>query len=160
MKTVYIGLGSNLGDRRENLKRAMESLAKDDLNVMRESSIYETEPRDIVDQPWFLNQVVEAETELMPRQLLARLEKIERGMGRKLGIAKGPRLIDLDILLYGDAVVSTADLEIPHPRMTERRFVLEPLAEIAPGLRHPRTRKTVREMLDEVSGQVVRRVES
>ncbi len=127
------------------------------MNVLRESSIYETEPRDLAEQPWFLNQVVEVETDFFPRQLQERLQKIERELGRKRTVPKGPRLIDLDILLFGSAVVSTPDLEIPHPRMAERRFVLEPLAELAPDLRHPLTKRAVREMLAQVTNQLVRR---
>ena len=158
MKIVYIALGSNLGDREENLQQAREEIASADLRVVRASSIYETAPRDVLDQPWFLNQVIECETDLFPRQLLARLQKIEKTMGRKRRIAKGPREIDLDILLYGEAVVKAPELEIPHPRLTERRFVLEPLAELAPDKRHPGTRKTVREMLAGVANQAVRRI--
>ena len=158
LKIAYLALGSNLGDRRANLAAAVEHLAAPDLRITRASSIYETEPRDVPDQPWFLNQVIEIETDLFPRQLLARTQKIERELGRKRGgVAKGPRVIDLDILLFGDVTVSTAELEIPHPRMFERRFVLEPLAEIAPELRHPKTRATIREMLTRVSDQAVRR---
>lgn len=158
MKTAFLSLGSNLGDRRANLADAVARLAAPDLRVVRASSIYETEPRDLPDQPWFLNQAIEIETDLFPRQLLARIQKIEREMGRKRIVAKGPRVIDLDILLFADAMISTPDLEIPHPRMTERRFVLEPLAELAPELRHPKTRATVREMLSRVKDQAVRRI--
>jgi len=158
LKIVYIGLGSNLGDREANLRTAREQIAAPDLRVLRESSIYETAPRDIEDQPWFLNQVIECETDLFPRQLLARLKKIERAMGRKHRIAKGPREIDLDILLYGDAVVKSPELEVPHPRLSERRFVLEPLAELAPDKKHPGTRRTVREMLAGVSNQVMKKI--
>lgn len=158
LKTAYLALGSNLGDRRANLAAAVERLAAPDLRIVRASSIYETEPRDVPDQPWFLNQVIEIETDLFPRQLLARTQKVERELGRKRGIAKGPRVIDLDILLFGETSVSTPELEIPHPRISERRFVLEPLAELAPELRHPKTRATVREMLKAVGDQAVRRV--
>lgn len=158
MKSVYLSLGSNLGDRRDHLRDAMERLSSPDLQVLRASSIYETAPRDVPDQPWFLNQVVEAETGLFPRQLLARLLKIERDMGRKRTVAKGPRLIDLDILYFGGAVVATPDLEIPHPRIAQRRFVLEPLAELAPELHHPLTRRTTREMLAKVMDQAARRI--
>lgn len=157
MKLVYIALGSNLGDRAENLRLAREQIEAPDLRVLRASSIYETSPRDVEDQPWFLNQVIECETDLFPRQLLARLQKIERAMGRKRTIAKGPREIDLDILLFGNAVVKAPELEVPHPRMTERRFVLEPLAELVPDKRHPGTRRTMREMLAKVANQVVRK---
>ena len=160
MKITYLGLGSNVGDRAENLRHAISRMAADDLRILRESSVYETEPRDLAGQPWFLNQVIEIETDLFPRQLLARVLKIERDMGRKRVIAKGPRLIDIDILLYGAAIVSADGLEIPHPRMWERRFVLEPLAELAPDLRDPRTKKTIREMLRTVANQVVRKASS
>src|SRR5580704_550107 len=129
-----------------------------ELHVLRSSSVYETEPRELVDQPWFLNQVVEAETSLFPRQLLTGLKRVEIALGRRHSLPKGPRAIDIDILLYGDAVVSTPDLAIPHPGMGDRRFVLEPLAEIAPHLRHPGTGKSIREMLAAVGGQRVRRV--
>ncbi len=158
MKTVYIALGSNLGDRVANLLLAREQIVSPHVRLTRASSIYETAPREVVDQPWFLNQVVAAETTLFPRQLLARLLRIEHAMGRERTVAKGPRLIDLDILLFGDAVVHAAGLEIPHPRMAERRFVLEPLAELAPILRPPRSSLTVRELLAKVMDQPVRRL--
>jgi 2-amino-4-hydroxy-6-hydroxymethyldihydropteridine diphosphokinase len=157
LKTVYLGLGSNLGDRREHLNRARALLEAPDLRIARASSIYETEPRDFLDQPWFLNQVIEANTTLFPRQLLARLQKIEREIGRKRTIAKGPRVIDIDILLYGESIVQSSALQIPHPRMPDRRFVLEPLTELAPDVRHPVTKKTIREMLTRVVDQGVRR---
>ena len=158
MKTAYIALGSNLGDRVENLLLARERIASPHVRLTRASSIYETAPREIVEQPWFLNQVVIAETTLFPRQLLARLLRIEQEMGRQRTIAKGPRVIDLDILLFGDSVIHTAGLEVPHPRMAERRFVLEPLAELAPTLRPPRSSHTVQEMLAKVMDQPVRRI--
>jgi 2-amino-4-hydroxy-6-hydroxymethyldihydropteridine diphosphokinase len=158
LKTVYIGLGSNLGDRVENLRGARERIETSGVRIRRSSSLYETEPRGMLDQPWFLNQVIEAETTLFPRQLLARLLMFEREMGRSRTTPNGPRTIDLDILLFGNAVVHAAGLEIPHPRMAERRFVLEPLAELAPDLRPPRGRRTVREMLALVMDQPVRRL--
>jgi 2-amino-4-hydroxy-6-hydroxymethyldihydropteridine diphosphokinase len=157
LKTVYIGFGTNLGDRAQNLAEARERLSAAGIKTIRESSIYETAPREIENQPMFLNQVIEAETVLFPRQLLSRILGIEREMGRKRTIAKGPRIIDIDILLFGKFVMTTPDLEIPHPRMAERRFVLEPLAELAPELRHPVTKSTVREMLAKVADQQVRR---
>lgn len=160
MKTVYIGLGSNIGNRAGQLKEARRRLEECGIHIVRASSIYATAPRDFANQPWFLNQVVETNTEWLPRQLLARLLGIERAMGRRRGILKGPRIIDLDILIYGDATARAADLEIPHPRLAERRFVLEPLAELAADLRHPRSGLTIREMLAAVSGQPVRRWES
>jgi 2-amino-4-hydroxy-6-hydroxymethyldihydropteridine diphosphokinase len=158
LKLVYIALGSNLGDRAENLRLARLQIDAADMRVLRASSVYETAPRDVENQPWFLNQVIECETDLFPRQLLGRLQKIERAMGRKRTIAKGPRELDLDILLFGNAVVKAPELEIPHPRMMERRFVLEPLAELVPEKKHPGTRRTMREMLAEVAGQAVRKV--
>ncbi|MDP8989610.1 MAG: 2-amino-4-hydroxy-6-hydroxymethyldihydropteridine diphosphokinase [Acidobacteriota bacterium] len=158
MKIVYIALGSNLGDRVGNLLLARERIASPHVRLTRASSIYETAPRDIVDQPWFLNQVVAAETTLFPRQLLARLLRIEHEMGRQRTLAKGPRVIDLDILLFGEAVIHTPGLEIPHPRMAERRFALEPLAELVPALRPPRSNRTVQEMLSKVMDQSVRRI--
>jgi 2-amino-4-hydroxy-6-hydroxymethyldihydropteridine diphosphokinase len=158
LKLVYIALGSNLGDRAEYLRQAREQIDTPDLRSLRASSIYETAPRDVEDQPWFLNQVIECETDLFPRQLLVRLQKIERAMGRKRRIAKGPREIDLDILLFGDAVVKAPELEVPHPRMAERRFVLEPLAELAPEKKHPGTRRTMREMLAGVANQAVKKL--
>jgi 2-amino-4-hydroxy-6-hydroxymethyldihydropteridine diphosphokinase len=157
LKRVYLSLGSNVGEREANLRRAIEALAANDVRVLRESSIYETEPRDLPGQPWFLNQVIEAETDLFPRQLLSRAQRIEREMGRRRGVAKGPRLIDIDIVLFGGSIVFTPDLEIPHPRMAERRFVLEPLAELCPEMRHPANGRTVCQMLEGVLDQVVRK---
>ena len=156
-KTVYLGLGSNIGDREEHLRRAVEQLQGHGLSIMRLSPLYETEPVEYTQQPWFVNQVAEAETELFPMQLLARVARVERALGRIRGIPKGPRVIDIDILFFGRAVVRTAKLEIPHPRMGERRFVLAPLADLAPDLRHPITRKTIREMLEAAPPNKVRR---
>ena len=158
MKVVYIALGSNVGDRAEYLREAREQIATPELRVLRASSIYETAPRDVEDQPWFLNQVIECETDLFPRQLLSRLQQIERAMGRRRRTAKGPREIDLDILLFGNSVIKAPELEVPHPRLAERRFVLEPLAELAPEKTHPGTRRTMREMLAAVANQVVKKV--
>jgi 2-amino-4-hydroxy-6-hydroxymethyldihydropteridine diphosphokinase len=159
MHSVYLGLGSNVGDRERNLRGALERLSAPDLRVLRISPVYETEPVDYTDQRWFLNLVVEAETDLFPMQLLARIGKIERALGRVRTVAKGPRRIDIDILFYGKSVVRSATLEIPHPRMAERRFVLAPLADLAPDLRHPVTHRSVREMLDAAPQQTVRRLE-
>ena len=134
----------------------MERLEATGIHILRRSSIYETEPQDLLDQPWFLNIVVEVESELFPRLLLARAQAIEIGMGRRRDLPRGPRPIDIDILLFGSFVIGTRELEVPHPRMRDRRFVLEPLAELAPGLRHPANGKTVREMLSEVQTQIVK----
>ncbi len=157
MKIAYLALGSNIGDRLANLADARARIAASDLRILRESSIYETAPREVLDQPYFLNQVIEIETDAMPRMLLSKLKKIERAMGRKKIVAKGPRVIDLDIVLFGSFVIAVEGLEIPHPRMNDRRFVLEPLAELAPDLRHPVTKKTIREMLTQVSDQAVKK---
>lgn len=159
MKIAYLGLGSNLGDRNANLAAAITRLAGESVRVLRASSTWETAPRDVLDQPWFLNQVIEVESDLLPRQLFQRIQRIEREMGRQRRTPKGPRTIDIDILLYGNAVVKSDDLEIPHPRMTERRFVLAPLAELMPDLRHPVSQRTVRELLAEVAGQSARKSE-
>ena len=156
MKRIYLSLGSNIGDREANLRKAVELLEALDVHVLRASRIYETEPVDYVDQAWFLNQVVEAETALFPMQLLTRIARIERELGRTRTVPKGPRTLDIDILFYAEAVVRTARLEIPHPRMAERRFVLLPLAELAPDLRHPVTRLSVRQMLQNAPAAVVR----
>ena len=156
MKTVYLSLGSNIGDRERNLRAALEHLDTAGIRIARVSPVYETEPVDLTGQRWFLNLVAEVETDLFPLQLLARTQKIERALGRVRTVPKGPRTIDIDILLYGNVVVNSQGLEIPHPRMAERRFVLIPLANLAPDLRHPVTRKTVREMLDAAPTATVR----
>jgi 2-amino-4-hydroxy-6-hydroxymethyldihydropteridine diphosphokinase len=146
-ETVFLSLGTNVGDRGKNLRDAIAALGIAGLRVMRVSSTYETEPVDYVDQPWFLNCAVEAETELGALELLHVLRGIETRMGSQKLVAKGPRLIDMDVLLYGDEVTDTPELQIPHPRMHLRRFVLEPLAEIAPNVRHPISGLSVSEML-------------
>jgi len=146
-KKVYLSLGSNVGDRARNLQDAMAALRKAGIDVTRISSMYETEPVDYLDQPWFLNIALEAETELAAAALLRNLRGIEALMGSKKLVSKGPRLIDLDILLYGGEVIDTAELQVPHPRMHLRRFVLEPLAEIAPNVRHPVSGVSAAEML-------------
>ncbi|MGB9464667.1 MAG: 2-amino-4-hydroxy-6-hydroxymethyldihydropteridine diphosphokinase [Candidatus Acidiferrum sp.] len=137
MHTIFLSLGSNVGDRESNLRAAIAALPPAGVHVKRVSSIYETEPLDYLDQRWFLNCAVEAETELEPQALLQSLHAIESQQGSKKEFAKGPRKLDLDILLYDSETIATTDLQIPHPRMLSRRFVLAPLAEISPNLRHP-----------------------
>jgi 2-amino-4-hydroxy-6-hydroxymethyldihydropteridine diphosphokinase len=137
MITVYIALGTNVGEREDNLLQALRLLPESGVHIRRVSSIYETEPVDYLDQEWFLNMALEAQTELDALDLLSALRVIEARMGSKKAFAKGPRKIDLDILLYGNETIDTPELQVPHPRMLERKFVLVPLAEIAPGLRHP-----------------------
>jgi len=147
MPIVYIALGSNVGDRAHNLREAVHLLDRYAIRVKKVSSLYETEPVDYLDQPWFLNAALRAETTLSPHELLAALRQIESHMGSRKPFPKGPRLIDLDILLYDDLTVDEPDLQIPHPRMLQRNFVLAPLAEIAPCLRHPKWSVTAAELL-------------
>jgi 2-amino-4-hydroxy-6-hydroxymethyldihydropteridine diphosphokinase len=156
--TAYLSLGSNIGDRAANLREAIERLRSMG-NAGAVSSLYETEPIEFTKQPWFLNCVVEIETGLSPTKLLDGILEIEKQMGRHREKKKGPRNIDLDILFYGDEIVDGPELTIPHPAMHERRFVLAPLAEIAPEVRHPVSKKTVRELLESLSaGQVVKKI--
>lgn len=158
MKSVYLSLGSNVGDRLSHIRTAIDRLATAGLEIRRVSSFYRTEPVDFRPQPWFVNCVAEVGTELMPLQLLKALQSVERSLGRRPGVAKGPRPIDIDILLYENVVVRSSVLTIPHERMSERRFVLIPLRELAARARHPLTQRTVLEMLHETtdSSQVVR----
>jgi len=157
-KTAYLSLGSNLGDRAANIASALQAL-RELGEVSAVSSMYETEPVDFTRQGWFLNCAVKLETEKLPRQLLAALLRIEQQMGRRRTVAKGPRVIDIDVLLFGAAVIDTRELTVPHPAMHARRFVLEPLAEIAPEARHPVFKKTVRELRDALPpGQAVRKI--
>ena len=147
MPKVYLSLGSNIGDRAANISRALDALRDRSLRITRSSSLYETEPVEFLKQDWFLNSVVEAETDLPPQDLMEAILSVERSLGRQRRIPKGPRLIDIDILLYADSIIHTPELDIPHPRLAFRRFVLVPFAEIGPGAIHPVLDKTIAELL-------------
>lgn len=144
---IYLSLGSNIGDRAAHLARAIAALNGSGIRVLRESAIYETAPVDFLDQDWFLNSVVEAETSLSPQQLISALQEIERTHGSAKRVPKGPRALDIDILFYGSEIICQPGLEIPHPRLQNRRFVLVPLAAIAPALIHPVLHATIAELL-------------
>jgi 2-amino-4-hydroxy-6-hydroxymethyldihydropteridine diphosphokinase len=160
MKRIYLGLGSNLGEREKMLAEAIRALDSPPLRILRLSPVYETEPVGPAGQSWFLNQVAEAETDFFPLQLLHRTSKVEAQLKRQRLAPNGPRTIDIDILLFGNFVVEAESLVIPHPRFRERRFVLAPLADLAPHLRDPVTGKSIRQLLGELKGQVVRRAGS
>ncbi len=149
VKTAFLSLGSNAGDRVDRIESALAKLEEAGVGVVRRSALYETEPVGTTAQRWFVNCVVEVETELMPLALLRAAQRIERGLGRRASPGPQPvaRSIDIDIVAYGQQVVNHPELTIPHPRMAERRFVLEPLREVAPDWRHPVTRLSAAEML-------------
>ena len=149
MNTAYLSLGSNIGDRAHNITHALEQLASHSERLVKQSSLYETEPVELREQDWFLNCVVEVETNLRPQELMQVLLRIERSMGRERTVPKGPRIIDVDILLFGSERVHESHLEIPHPRMTDRRFVLVPFSEIAPDAVHPIMKKTIQQLLED-----------
>jgi 2-amino-4-hydroxy-6-hydroxymethyldihydropteridine diphosphokinase len=142
----FLSLGSNLGNKARNLARAGRLLREGGVEVLKESSIYLTEPVDNTDQPWFVNQVLEVRSALDPPALLRLAKSIEARMKRVPTVAKGPRTIDIDILFAGDTVLDTPELVIPHPRLAQRNFVLVPLCEIVPEIRHPVLGKTIREL--------------
>ncbi|HVW86860.1 MAG TPA: 2-amino-4-hydroxy-6-hydroxymethyldihydropteridine diphosphokinase, partial [Bryobacteraceae bacterium] len=143
----------NMGDREAFLRSALDKLDSPELQLRKTSNLYETEPIGFREQGWFLNMAAEFETDLFPKQLLRRIQRVELQLGRKRLLVNGPRTIDIDVLLYGNSVIRTNELEVPHPRFRERRFVLEPLAELNPGLRDPVTGRTMAELLAQVSGQ-------
>jgi len=155
----FLGLGSNLGDRASYLERALSALKAPDLQITRVSPVYETAPVGFTDQPSFLNAVAEGLTSISAERLLHRCGYIEEALKRVRDTPNGPRTIDIDILLYGDESIHSSELDVPHPRYRERRFVLQPLADLEPGLRDPETQRTVPEMLAETMDQVVRRTQ-
>ncbi len=157
-ETAYLSLGSNLGDRAANLRAAVAQLDAAG-RLLAVSALYETQPLDVPDQPWFLNCVAAIETDKTPRELLQLALRIEATMGRLRLRDKSARNIDIDVVLFGDRIVDEPGLKIPHPAMHQRRFVLEPLVEIAPEARHPELGKSARELLAVLpSGQIVRRL--
>ena len=149
--TVYLGLGSNMGNRQENLDKALDMLSQR-IRIGKRSSVYDTEPLGNVNQPRFLNMVIQAYTTLSPESLLVLAKAIESKMGRSFLRSNMPRPMDIDILFYGNQVVNTPELTIPHPRLAERAFVLIPMAEIAPGLVHPVHGRNIRELLKKAEG--------
>lgn len=156
-KVAYLSLGSNVGDRERNLQEAIRRLQTIGA-VQSVSSVYETEPVEFTAQGWFLNCAVALETQETPGRLMAKLLDIEREMGRVRTRKKGPRIIDIDILLFANEVVSSPEVTVPHPAMAQRRFVMEPLAEIAPAVMHPVLKKTARELLEDLpAGPIVRK---
>ena len=149
MSIVYLGLGTNLGDRKQNIRKAIEAISLK-MSISKQSSLYETTAWGYTDQPDFLNQVIQVETNLSPLRLLNFLKNTEVELGRVENFRYGPRLIDIDILFYDDLIKTTSRLQIPHPRIPERAFVLVPLNEIAPGFVHPVLKKTIAELLAEL----------
>jgi 2-amino-4-hydroxy-6-hydroxymethyldihydropteridine diphosphokinase len=145
---IYLGLGSNMGDREATLRNAVKTLARRDITVWKSASLYCTEPRDLEDQPWFLNTVFEVRTLLSPEALMQQCLEVEASAGRERDVPKGPRTLDIDILLYKDLIVDLPQLTIPHPRYRQRRFVLVPMVELTPDLADPVCGLTMRQLLD------------
>jgi 2-amino-4-hydroxy-6-hydroxymethyldihydropteridine diphosphokinase len=157
MHLAYLSLGSNIGDRAAQLHTAEKRIASAG-RLIKISSFYETEPVEFGDQPWFLNCALALEPLQSPQELMSQILRIEEEMGRRRIQKKGPRSIDIDILLFDDEVMQRTQLIIPHPAMHQRRFVLEPMSEIAPNVLHPVLKKTMRELLNALpAGQIVRR---
>jgi 2-amino-4-hydroxy-6-hydroxymethyldihydropteridine diphosphokinase len=148
MSFVYLALGSNLGDREQHLRSGISGLAARGIEIVQSAAIYSTEPRDVLDQPWFLNTALKVRTNLPPDRLLQTCLDVEHENGRVRDSSKGPRTLDIDIIFYGSDIVSEPGLTIPHASFSTRRFVLEPLAEIAPDFIDPRSGKTVQQLLD------------
>ena len=144
---AYIGIGSNLGNRRGNCERAIQLIQKNRMTLLARSSMVETEPWGVTDQEKFINMVIKIDTDLTAEDLMERLKQMETELGRTPTVRWGPRVIDLDILFYDDLVMKTADLEIPHPGIAERYFVLKPLSEIAPDMMHPVLKKSIKDLL-------------
>lgn len=155
MTLAYLGLGTNLGDRQKNLKEAIKAISLK-MNVLQRSSVYETKAWGYTNQPDFLNQVIEVNTDLTPLQLLNFVKRTETELGRVENFRYGPRLIDIDILFYGTVIRNTTRVQIPHPRLHERAFVLVPMAEMEPDFVHPLLQKTVAELLKNVDASEIR----
>jgi 2-amino-4-hydroxy-6-hydroxymethyldihydropteridine diphosphokinase len=149
MPTVYLGIGSNLGNRQNNCEKSLSLLEEKGITIIKRSSMIETEPWGVQDQPKFINLVVEIQTELEPGELFCTLKEIEVAIGRTETVRWGPRIVDLDILFYNDAIINSSELIIPHPGIQDRIFVLKPLSEIAPDKMHPVLKKSVRELFQE-----------
>lgn len=150
MSIAYIGIGSNLGNREENCEKAVSLLEESGIRVLKRSSLIETEPWGVKDQPKFINMAVEAETQIAPEELLRIVKEIETALGRRETTRWGPRIIDLDILLYDNLTINTPELQIPHPGIKDREFFLKPLSEIAPEKIHPLLKKSIRDLLLEL----------
>lgn len=155
MTKAYLGLGSNVGDRGENLRKAMVHLEHWGVKILRSSSIYETEPVGYAEQPWFYNIAVCVETKLEPEDLLKAVKSVEKGLGRTAGPRDGPRKMDIDILFYDDMVLEADGLTIPHKSVQDRNFALIPMAEIASEFRHPGLKKTMAELLKECADKAI-----
>ena len=149
MSTVYLGLGSNIGNPQDNIDTAIKHISQF-AEVVQISSMYTTEPVGYADQDWFVNCCIELNTDISAEKLFSHLQRIEQGMGRVKKILNGPRIIDIDVLLWNDQTIQTDQLVVPHPRMHERAFVLEPLSEIAPNLVHPTLKKSMTQLFDEL----------